>query len=381
MTDVTLYTIESRERTSEAAYARPAHFTLGEGISADPERLVREAGWLPYCLDDANRRVWFVDMPPELDLSKEAFVYSAQFRLARHVLAVPYDVLPRVSEQVNPPENMVFILSIGRCGSTLLNQLFNQAEGVHSLSEPDIYSNIGLLRDADTSLNRDEEWQSLLKSCTLLWSQTAKRAGVTTLGMKFRSQAVAIMDLLYRAFPDARYLFMYREGVAWAKSVYRFLRRLDYADTTSRPEMVNLWQAMAGQQTTTFDQFIPTNQESVTLAEFFAPLWAYSLDKYLTNFVEGMPFFALRYEDLIQNPEKTLEAVFTHCRITMPQFDKVSLVFEEDSQKGTVLARDNAVDELTADQIAQFTNTLQKHPRLGKPDVLLPDLYNPEGRL
>lgn len=371
MSDETmLYTIQERQRNSANSYTRPDHFTLASGAPADPDRLVNEVGWTPYCLDEPNRRVLFVDMPPDTDLSTYAFVYDAQFRLATRVLAVPYDVLERVAALVKPPENMIFVFSTGRCGSTLLNHILNKVEGVHCLSEPDIHSNLSLLRGAEPG--REAEIQSILKSCTLLCSQTATWAGDSTFGVKFRSQAVAIMDLFYNAFPQARNIFMYREGEAWAQSFYRYVRRFGYPEVfATRAELIEGWSGLASDNTAVMDALIPPDQENVTLAEFFAPFWVYHLELYRKSLTMGMPLFALRYEELVNESETTLRAMFAHCHLDVPSLDAVMTAFAEDSQKGTALERDLSEAGMDTTQVALFKTTLRRHPLYNDPDLRL----------
>src|SRR5690349_1764578 len=87
--DTTLFTIQNRSREFAAAFASPEHFTLVDGQPADPQLLIDEPGWSPYCLDDENCSVLFVNTPPEVDLSKAAFVYNAQFDHAQRAMSVP----------------------------------------------------------------------------------------------------------------------------------------------------------------------------------------------------------------------------------------------------------------------------------------------------
>lgn len=373
MQDAILYTILDRQRYSDVSYTTPDHFTLDAGTPADPERLTNEVGWTPYCLDDPNRRVLFVDMPPDTDLSKKAFAYDAQFRLATRVLAVPYEALERAAALVKPPENMIFVFSTGRCGSTLLNHVLNTVEGVFCLSEPDIYSNLSLLRGQQPG--RDAELTMILKSCTLLWSQTATWAGATTFGSKFRSQAVAIMDLFAEAFPDARNIFMYREAVAWAGSFYRYLRRFGYDEVyASRDDLIEGWSGLATRDTTVMDAMIPVDQAEVTLAEFFAPFWVYHLELYRKSIDRGMSLYPLRYEELVSQPEATLRSLFEHCRLDVPSLDAVMTVFAEDSQKGTALERDHADADMSAEHEALFRTALGRHPVYHDPDLRLIDM-------
>jgi hypothetical protein len=137
--DTRLFTILDRARHSSAALASVNHFTLDDGQPASAALLIEEPGWTPYCLDDENRRVLFVHTPAHVDLSQAAFVYSTQFEQAQRALVVPYTALNAVTAALKAPDTMIFIYSIGRCGSTLMSRILNQLDGMYSLSEPDIF--------------------------------------------------------------------------------------------------------------------------------------------------------------------------------------------------------------------------------------------------
>ena len=94
-----------------------------------------------YCLDFENRQAVFVETPPEYNLSRAPFLYQAQYELASRLVQIPFETLHRLAaEVVIDPTRLILIYSVGRCGSTLVSHAFNALEGVESISEPDVFT-------------------------------------------------------------------------------------------------------------------------------------------------------------------------------------------------------------------------------------------------
>ena len=99
-------------------WGRPEDFDLGSGRPVSSCRVVEEPGWSLYTFDRATGSAWFVHLAPEVDLSRAPFVYAEQQAQARRVLRVPLDELEELAEGIPPPEHVIFLFSIGRCGSS-----------------------------------------------------------------------------------------------------------------------------------------------------------------------------------------------------------------------------------------------------------------------
>ena len=50
--------------------------------------------------------------------------------------------------------------------------------------------------------------------------------------------------------------------------------------------------------------------------------------------------------------------------------------FDEDSQKGVSIGRREGKRRLDDDQLAEIAAVLARHPRLGDPNLILPDIYS-----
>ena len=128
--DAMLHQILDRSRIFDIEIAQLEHFSLDAGETAPVKILLDERGWTPYRLDLKKRQAIFVQIPPEIDLSQAVFSHLEQFHQARQVLVVRLDALLTIAPQVKLPPKLIFQFNIARCGTTLLNKVVNQVEGV-----------------------------------------------------------------------------------------------------------------------------------------------------------------------------------------------------------------------------------------------------------
>ena len=85
----------------------------------------------------------FVEALPGCELwrsSYNAFFDVAQFRYAVRIIRMPISSFHRLADQLGDPSNVTFITMIGRSGSTLITQMFEQTGDVVTMSEPPTFS-------------------------------------------------------------------------------------------------------------------------------------------------------------------------------------------------------------------------------------------------
>lgn len=203
---------------------RPGHLS-----TAQPEDWELGAAWpvhrfptgfaVPYAADVAAAQLLLTAHVWPARLQHAPFLYGAQRETARVILKLPFG---RLREIYGPPDrevSPVFILSPGRTGSTLLSRLLGCVTG-RSFSEPDLFSQFAGQRGRLAALPE-------ARRADLMWSLVAPFQALE-LGdapgrvvFKFRSQVNALLPDLIAAYPQARYVFMLREPVAWARSCHR----------------------------------------------------------------------------------------------------------------------------------------------------------------
>ena len=91
---------------------------------------------------DNNFAVFAVVNGPNKDVLKHTtgpFMYINQFKMCSELIRMPLESFLRLADQVGDPKGKLVILSnTGRCGSTLLTQLFEALPHTVAISEPEV---------------------------------------------------------------------------------------------------------------------------------------------------------------------------------------------------------------------------------------------------
>ncbi len=359
----TSLTIVERAAPFDLFPSVPQNFVLREGESLPPEIVIDNPNISLYCLDDEHQRALFAELPPGIDLSQVPFFYEIQYLRAQRLIAVSYDSLHQLADDL-PDPRLILVYSIGRCGSTLISRALNEVEGVVSYSEPDLYTQIAVMRFADPS--RDDHYTRLLTSCTRILCR-----GEDTFALKFRANVSHIADLLYRAFPDAKSLFLYRHAETWAQSVM----------SAFGPAAPNLmpnpyFVQFMGSHAPLMIPFMEQHGRATTDAENMGLFWLSILAKMRTFHDQGMPYLALRYEQIKSQPRVVLAALFDYCGLDAAEVDHAYAAFAKDLQEGTFVSQANrqfnAAPVLGEADYAQLRAVLSEHPVIQQPDYVLP---------
>jgi hypothetical protein len=340
--------------------AVPQNFVLRPGESVSPE-IVLDPDLSLYCLDDENRQALFVQTPPGVDLLRSPFYYLAQYQHAERLIAVPYDTLHRLADGLpGSTSNLVLIYSVGRCGSTLISQAFQAVPGVLSYSEPDVYTQIAMLRHRDGG--RHQEYLRLIGSCTRILRRDAP-----TMALKFRAGGIHLADLFHQAYPEARNLFLYRHAERWLESMHA-----GFTPNMPGPEAEPTFTRFLMAQAPLVKPFLRQHRRRPTLVESYTLNWLSVMDKYLTLRRAGVPFLAVRYEDIKARPQATLLELLAYCGLRIENFDRAYDTFSTDSQEGTVLSlasrQRNPAPPLRLEDYAEARAVLAEHPIIRTPD-------------
>lgn len=364
--------IQRKNRTPNITVVGLQDFDYREGETIDSFTVVEKSNISLYCLDAIAKRAIFVQTPINIDLSQPPFYYLAQYEHAEKLIAVPFEDLPELVNRLERIEQLITIYSVGRCGSTLLSKVFNQLDTVLSLSEPDVFSQIVGLRNGDRS--NDEEIMQLLKACICLLAKQTEPQRFSCCAIKLRGIGIGLGDLIARAFPDAKSIFLYRNAEDVVKSS---IRSFD-----------------------AFSKLLPTIEENIELYSRYIPLlkdyaadmdftdsraidlytvgWLSKMQSYLSLYEQGIITCAIRYEDLVTKPQKIVTALFEKCNLPVSNLVDVLAVFESDSQDNSTLSRENTrkneSEPLDTTEIRKkIDRLLKKHSAITTPDYIVPD--------
>ena len=339
------------------------HFDLKQEKALPADALLSLPNLSLYSFDDDARRAVFVETSPEADLTAAPFYYLAQKEHARRVLTVPYETFNALAADLPDPSHLVFLHSVGRCGSTLLCNALGELGDVVSLSEPDVYTCTVGMRPPDGS--RDAELAELLRSATRFLSLNTAAAGEGVLLLKFRAWCLEVADLLQQALPNAHALFLGRDLEGWIRSMGRLLK-------LTNPDREALYQRQ-GVNTPMFiyprDRFISLLRYSPFLPEIWLEDvtlgWVSLMARYRELYEQGVVTHALTYDDLVHCPQKVLQAVAAACHIPVGDFDAALAIFGNDSQAGTHLSgkmlREQKDAELSEDDVNRARAVALRH--------------------
>lgn len=349
---------------------RPSDFRVRDGAEIDPRIVLRDPNLTLYCLDFENRQALFVETPPECDLNRAPFLYAAQYENARRLVQVPFAALHDLAAEVAlDPARLILIYSVGRCGSTLVSAAYNEVEGVESLSEPDVFTQMHGTWGAD-HLDGDEKAR-LVKSCTLLQCAPGQVKGATAWALKFRSMVTEMWPLFTAAFPQAKVVFLYRQAESWARSFWRLMGGSDPLE----PRSLAVLHELFGRLTPRLEA-----RETASALEILAYLWLSPMEKCLEMQRCGIPLFIARYEELTHTPREVLTQMFAYSGFAANAVGNLDAVLAQDSQAGSSLSRENlgeASTRLTPEHLEVLRRIIRESTPELTADTILPGTYFP----
>lgn len=325
--------IDAKIKTSPFAIVSVDDFQAHPGKFLDPSIILEQPNFSLYCLDHVKQRAIFVETPPEVDLLQAPFYFIAQYEAAQRLIAIPYETLSALAREVEiDPQRIILFYSTGRCGSTLLSQIMNLNPSIVSFSEPDVFSQLVMLRTAGQS--SEEAIASLLWDSVMVMSANARQQGFQYYAFKFRSYVLSVSDLLYRSIPQAKILFMYRNALTWAYSFSRAFGAADEAQLNERLEKYGFRYMIPS-----VNSYLKT-QPHISWVEYVAHMWVSTMKDTRWLQRQGAALACARFEDMKATPQAVIEPLLTHCGLPMPDPDLLAGVLARDSQAGTEGAQD-----------------------------------------
>lgn len=366
--------ILARRRRDPIGIVRPHDFRTREQGTVSPSILVEQPNYTLYCLHFPRRTAWFVRTPAEIDLTAATFYYQAQYQHAEEIIEVDWPTFHQLAHELPVVfENLVLLYSVGRCGSTLLSQMFHQLPQVSSLSEPDVYTQ---LMEANLP---QEEIKALLRSTTLWYGQRVEQPGCV---LKFRAQCFRQAEWMQEIFPQAKCLFMYRHAEKFLRSAMRSychfpnpLWWVDKARSVGMQSILIHWHMRL--QASVVGEYLPWIHQSQqvcrkSLVHFFTGFWIALVDLHLrlTQQISIVPF---RYEEFVAQPEELFKLLLDNVEVSPENLSAALQVMEHDSQRDSEIARHKvrAWDLTTADRL-RMEEVFAAHPTISGADYRLP---------
>lgn len=358
-----LMSIEFRSKQWAASAASFSDFDLRQAGMISAEAVLSDAAWSLYALDPAAGQAMFVLLPSGHDLNAAAFVYADQFDLAQKVVVIPLDQFVALSQSIATPLRVSFLLSTGRCGSTLASRILSRVPDCYSLSEPDCYSHLVQYRfQLSASQTAD-----LIRAATLWLCRGAPGQAIV---VKPRSEAVLQAEGYHQAFPRASMLFLYRDHLGFVNSAFKFMQRVTGTIAPAEPEETwrPLWPfLMVGESDAILDGLFAPDHGPIGWEEFITLMWDLRMEACLSAARHGVPFQALHYADLNRDRAAETLRLLVGCKLSEKSLPFALGAFAADSHKGSSTANSTPARPLTENERDRATALLK---RLGKPDYL-----------
>ncbi|GBF80253.1 sulfotransferase [Aphanothece sacrum] len=318
-----------------------------------------------YCLDFSEKLAIFVETNPGIDLYQFPFFYQAQYNHAQRLIVITFDDLSKIAQEREKPQKLILIYSVGRCGSTLLNSVFNQLENTVSFSEPGVYDQLVIMRQWDGS--NDGQISQLVENCTKLFCKSGQ---TSTQVIKFRSYGIEIADLILQNFPEAKIIFLYRDIESWMDSAFR-------ASLGKIPEQIDSLLEM-DKEASQISPLIANYRKDKPLSyvKILTLLWLSVMERYLLLEKQFPSSIAIRFEDLKADSQQTVLEILKYCDIPTNNLSQVFEVLQKDSQADTVLSKMNLREqqvELTTKDINEIRETLKESLIILTSDFIVPN--------
>jgi hypothetical protein len=345
------YPVLDRRKHLDFAISSLDDFTLGDSEAFNSSRLLSDPRISLYALDFERNSACFVELSAAETLEKNPFIYLAQRNEATHLITIPLDEFEALATRIEVDDSrLVFIQSVGRCGSTLLSRVFGSMGSVRSLSEPDAFTNLVGWRGAASA--PDNVISRMADSCVRTYCKPVPGSEAPSfVAMKFRSQCVEIDDLLADAFPAAKHVYLTREPISWLDSAYRAF---------INPKMVEDYDYRTGIE----DTFAPLHPllESKVVKGRPMPTWKFLLLNWIANREvfcslqdKGVSYCVADYSEIKSNGLETISRILDYCEIPIADLSVIEECLSRDSQKGSGI--DQTIINTPAKQLPEELRT------------------------
>lgn len=259
---------------------------------------------VPISIDFDTKMLSLIDVP-YVDYREPFFEDTIRIYRQLHPgakdLQISLEEYKLLAKQLRSPNG--FIFNVGRCGSTLLANMFSSNNRFLILKEPTIFDNVlaRVLHARHDNMNKVDMIDLLTWITTALFQTT--RGTEEYFLIKCSSWNVNAANLLLKIFPDAQAIFLYRDIVDVVQSFV--LHPVKFNDL---PEGIKPNRYI-------FFPNAPLDVDTVSEEEFYAYLWRSNCLAALETEYSRVLF--LGYNQLRDSPDSSLRTVAKHLRMSV----------------------------------------------------------------
>ena len=272
------------------------------------------------------------------------FFFVAQFLYARNVIKIPITELSSLAENIGDPTvPVIWISNTGRCGGTMLSQVFETVPGTLVIQEPDPPLPLWNLKQ-DGILN-GAQYDDMLKSSIRLLCKPHQ--GIKRICVKPRPQCKVFMADISRLLPNIRQIFMYRNSLNTITSLVGMLHCEPFVSVMCSCANSN-WFSTIFPYFRQLERYYftvklngyPDVPADANTACVFAFLWSQAMIIARDAISRDPNIIPVKYEDIIARPQEAVKQLFDNLQIDDIYVSHAVTSMERDSQRESVLSRD-----------------------------------------
>jgi hypothetical protein len=244
---------------------------------------------------------------------------------------------------------------------------FEQAKGVVSLYEPDVFTQ--LVRMRDFSGANDKLISKLTAACIRLTCKKTIQDQVVFWVVKFRSFVIELADLICQHFPGAKCIFLYRNTEPWLDS---FIRA--FGGYLSPEQIRETW-FLGKQVIRTINAHPISDPGEITAGLSMGLMWLNNMACCHEIIEAGHPILPVCYEDMKTDPLSTMKKLFEYCGVKVKNETALVDVLTKDSQAGSGIAREKISQkkwDFDAELLDDLRQVIAEHPVINTVDYVLP---------
>jgi hypothetical protein len=288
--------------------------------------------------------LWHSDSDPFLSISA--------CKHARRLILMPVVEFNKLCATLPDPKGALVCLGhTGRCGSTLLTQIFESTNEAVCYSEPCTLHN---LSDRYTYGENVQEVRQLMRSVIRMYTRPLKcLPNPKVFLMKpHPGPDFSICKLFKEVYPETKVFYMYRSMEKLSQSIYKVswaisLTRLVYIISRFSGNLLEKYYKLAG---------YPSDEANRILDNDYCcgVFQAISASKvYIQMLQEDPSIRGVLFDDLIEHKEAGVRSIFKICGLPESLVKKGMEAFARDSQRGTFIAKK------TLSNFPQLTYTME----------------------
>jgi hypothetical protein len=366
----TSYEIIAKRRPNPLGIADSKDFELRESGQISAEEILSNRDITLYALDFEHGQAVFIETSSEADLSQAPFYYVAQYENARCAIKLSFENTIQLAQSVTVDDSkLIFIHSMGRCGSTLASKIFSQVSGVINMSEPDALTQLVAARFMQPE--KQAEIRMLLDACVRLLCKTPVQ---TAWVIKGRSWVIELGDWLHELYPQARNLYLYREAESWIKSnlnAFADETRVTIEQLRQYESEARGWMQLFVPPIARYD---PNQHLSGT--GLMSLMWLANMERCTELHQGGIEMLAIPYPCWKLDPRRTALSMLDYCGCRVDDLTSLEAILSQDSQSGSTVSQDAVKNKTVGAQIFDLTEMsqhLQSHSFIRTADFEAPN--------